>query len=118
MGKNPSRKPVLSASQITLPPTPQVRLPATMPRFASSLLTVLAMTASASAAERPLSFVGDVLPRLAKAGCAAGTCHAKPEGQNNFKLSVLAYDPQHDYDEIVKDGRGRRVFEEVERRQR
>jgi len=56
------------------------------------------------------SFVHDVLPALAKAGCMAGSCHAKPEGQNGFKLSVFSYDPQSDYAEIVKDGRGRRVF--------
>lgn len=39
----------------------------------------------------------------------AGSCHAKPEGQNGFKLSVFSYDPLTDFAEIVKDGRGRRV---------
>src|SRR5687768_7737358 len=34
-----------------------------------------------------VSFVRDVLPVLSKAGCNAGGCHAKPEGQNGFKLS-------------------------------
>jgi hypothetical protein len=58
----------------------------------------------------PLSFTRDVLPVLARAGCAAGACHAKAEGQNGFKLSVFSYDPKHDYAEIVKDARGRRVF--------
>jgi len=58
----------------------------------------------------PVSFVNDVLPILSKAGCNAGQCHAKPEGQNGFKLSVFAYDPKSDYREIVKDARGRRVF--------
>jgi hypothetical protein len=57
-----------------------------------------------------LSFVTDVLPILSKAGCNAGKCHAKPEGQNGFKLSVFAYDPKSDYNEIVKDARSRRVF--------
>jgi mono/diheme cytochrome c family protein len=56
------------------------------------------------------SFVRDVLPALAKAGCMAGSCHAKPEGQNGFKLSVFSYDPASDYAEIVKESRGRRVF--------
>jgi hypothetical protein len=54
--------------------------------------------------------VGDVLPVLAKAGCTAGSCHAKADGQNGFKLSVFSYDPRADYSEIVKDGRARRVF--------
>jgi WD40 repeat protein len=56
------------------------------------------------------SFVRDVLPVMAKAGCMAGACHAKAEGQNGFKLSVFSFDPKADYHEIVKDARGRRVF--------
>ena len=80
------------------------------PRPIPFILAAALVFTQAQAEERPLSFVGDVLPHMTKAGCASGTCHAKPEGQNNFRLSVFAYDPQHDYDEIVKDGRGRRVF--------
>ncbi len=56
------------------------------------------------------SFVQDVLPVLAKAGCSAGGCHAKADGQNGFKLSVFSYDPRADHTEIVKEARGRRVF--------
>jgi mono/diheme cytochrome c family protein len=56
------------------------------------------------------SFVRDILPAMAKAGCMAGSCHAKAEGQNGFKLSVFSYDPAADYAEILKEGRGRRVF--------
>jgi len=62
-----------------------------------------------AATEAP-SFVRDVLPVLSKAGCNAGACHAKPEGQNGFHLTVFSYDPKSDYDGIVKDARGRRVF--------
>jgi WD40 repeat protein len=57
-----------------------------------------------------ISFVRDVLPVMAKAGCMGGSCHAKPEGQNGFKLSVFSYDPKSDYREIVKESRGRRIF--------
>jgi WD40 repeat protein len=56
------------------------------------------------------SFVRDVLPVLAKAGCSAGSCHAKAEGQNGFHLSVFSYDPRADHAEIVKDARGRRIL--------
>ncbi|HVK58229.1 MAG TPA: DUF1549 domain-containing protein, partial [Candidatus Kapabacteria bacterium] len=56
------------------------------------------------------SFVRDVLPLMAKAGCMAGACHAKAEGQNGFKLSVFSFDPKGDHAEIVKEARGRRVF--------
>jgi len=64
----------------------------------------------AEAAPAPASFVRDVLPALSRAGCNAGACHAKPEGQNGFKLSVFSYDPKSDYHEIVMKARGRRVF--------
>ncbi|HEY2951590.1 MAG TPA: DUF1549 domain-containing protein, partial [Verrucomicrobiae bacterium] len=60
--------------------------------------------------KRTLSFINDVLPVLSKAGCNAGSCHAKADGQNGFKLSVFAYDPQSDCKHIVKADRGRRVF--------
>ena len=58
----------------------------------------------------PPSFVRDVLPVLSKAGCNAGSCHAKAEGQHGFKLSVFSYDPKSDYKEIVREDRGRRIF--------
>ena len=60
--------------------------------------------------DQRLSFVGDVLPVLARAGCAGGSCHAKPKGQNGFSLSVFSFNPAADFKEIVKDERGRRVF--------
>ena len=56
------------------------------------------------------TFTRDVLPVLNKAGCSAGACHAKPDGQNGFNLTVFSYDPKVDYHEIVKEARGRRVF--------
>jgi WD40 repeat protein len=65
---------------------------------------------SAPSENQNISFVRDVLPVMAKAGCMAGSCHAKPEGQNGFKLSVFSYDPKSDYREIVKESRGRRIF--------
>jgi len=68
------------------------------------------VTVEPSPASKPLSFINDVLPVFSKAGCNAGSCHAKPDGQNGFKLSVFAYDPKSDYQHIVKDDRGRRIF--------
>ena len=62
-----------------------------------------------AATEKVPSFLHDVLPALARAGCMAGSCHAKPEGQNGFKLSVFSYDPRSDYAQIVKAVRGRRI---------
>ena len=70
----------------------------------------ITVSVKARQADEPLSFVKDVLPILSKSGCNAGSCHAKPDGQNGFKLSVFTYDPKSDWREIVQDARGRRVF--------
>jgi hypothetical protein len=58
----------------------------------------------------PVSFRREITAMLSKAGCNAGGCHGKAEGQNGFKLSVFGYDPQFDHQAIVSQGRGRRVF--------
>ena len=77
---------------------------------AASQVVAIDVVVAAAAKDHRLSFVGDVLPVLAKAGCAGGSCHAKPQGQNGFSLSVFSFDPKSDYREVVKDQRGRRVF--------
>ena len=59
---------------------------------------------------RPVHFVGEVVPILSKYGCNAGGCHGKSGGQNGFRLSLLGFDPKSDYESLVKEGRGRRVF--------
>ncbi len=60
---------------------------------------------------QPVSFVNDVVPVLTKSGCNAGVCHAKaPNGQNGFQLSLLGFEPLEDYEHLVKEGRGRRLF--------
>ncbi|MCA9077790.1 MAG: DUF1553 domain-containing protein [Planctomycetaceae bacterium] len=55
-------------------------------------------------------FDTDVAPILSRHGCNSSPCHGKAEGQNGFKLSVFGFDPPADYEAIVMDGRGRRVF--------
>ena len=57
----------------------------------------------------PVTFERDVEPILTRAGCNAGACHGKSRGQNGFALSLLGFDPSHDYEAIVKDAGGRRV---------
>ncbi|MDA1229199.1 MAG: DUF1549 domain-containing protein, partial [Planctomycetota bacterium] len=60
---------------------------------------------------RAVSFVNDVMPVFTKAGCNAGVCHAKAGGgQNGFQLSLLGFEVQEDYEHLVKEGRGRRLF--------
>ena len=70
----------------------------------------VAVEVSHFASPMPVSFRRDVVPILSKAGCNAGGCHGKAEGQNGFKLSVFGYDPVADYQAMVMEGRGRRVF--------
>jgi hypothetical protein len=59
---------------------------------------------------RPLHFANDIEPLLTRHGCNAGGCHGKASGQNGFKLSLLAFDPKFDWDAIVTEARGRRIF--------
>jgi hypothetical protein len=85
-----------------------------MPKNAPLILWMIAMFTGVSfAAEssQPLSFVRDIQPILTKTGCNAGACHAKAiTGQRGFRLSVLGFEPEEDYEAIVKQGKGRRVF--------
>lgn len=75
------------------------------------MLVLFAGTSFAAESSRPLSFVNDIQPILTKAGCNAGVCHAKAiTGQRGFRLSVLGFEPEEDYEAIVKQGKGRRVF--------
>lgn len=74
------------------------------------IIFLATLTARASAAERPVSFINDVVPILTKAGCNAGVCHAKAGGgQNGFQLSLLGFEPDEDFEHLVKEGRGRRL---------
>ena len=83
--------------------------------FASLVFLRLSTGVSLAAAEagggRAFSFVNDVEPILTKASCNSGGCHAKAgNGQNGFRLSLFGFEPQEDFEHIVKEGRGRRVF--------
>src|SRR5262245_62484988 len=75
------------------------------------ILTTLCLTAVlARAEERPLNFTNDIVPIFTKAGCNAGGCHGKASGQNGFRLSLLGFEPAEDYEHLVKEARGRRLF--------
>lgn len=74
------------------------------------LLFLAAAPAFAADAPRPLNFANDIAPILTKGGCNSGGCHGKAGGQNGFKLSLLGFEPQEDYEHIVKEARGRRIF--------
>lgn len=77
----------------------------------ASVVLLAALTVRpASAEDRPVSFVNDVMPILTKSGCNVGACHAKAGGgQNGFQLSLLGFEPRDDYEHLVKEAKGRRV---------
>jgi hypothetical protein len=58
----------------------------------------------------------DLIPIFTAGGCNAGACHGKQRGQNGFQLSLLGFDAESDYNAVVKDARGRRVFPAVAER--
>jgi hypothetical protein len=64
----------------------------------------------AAPAQTPkLSFVKDIVPIFTKSGCANSNCHGSIRGQAGFKLSLFGYEPDLDYDAIVKAHDGRRI---------
>ncbi len=58
----------------------------------------------------PINFGNQVVPIFTKLGCNSGGCHGKASGQNGFKISLLGFEPEVDYNALVKEGRGRRLF--------
>jgi len=57
-----------------------------------------------------VSFANQIVPIFTKAGCNGGGCHGKASGQNGFRLSLLGFEPEEDYEHLVKEARGRRLF--------
>ncbi|MBC8291350.1 MAG: DUF1553 domain-containing protein [Planctomycetes bacterium] len=60
--------------------------------------------------ERAISFPNEVIPQLTRAGCNSGACHGTPSGKNNFRLSLLGFEPLRDHEFLTKESRGRRTF--------
>lgn len=58
----------------------------------------------------PVNFPNEVVPIFTKYGCNSGGCHGKSGGQNGFRLSLLGFEPPEDFEFLVKEGRGRRLF--------
>ena len=71
---------------------------------------LVSCTVEGSNRPRLYNFANDIEPLLSKFGCNSSGCHGKAEGQNGFKLSVFGFDPPADYQALVMQDRGRRVF--------
>ncbi len=63
----------------------------------------------AAASPSAVYFGTEVVPILTKLGCNGGGCHGKATGQNGFRLSLFGFEPEFDYEAIVKESRGRRL---------
>lgn len=62
------------------------------------------------ATPHPINFTNQIVPIFTKLGCNGGGCHGKASGQNGFKLSLLGFYPDEDYEYLVRETRGRRLF--------
>lgn len=60
--------------------------------------------------EPRVNFPNQVVPIFTKYGCNGGGCHGKLAGQNGFRLSLLGFEPKEDYEHLVLESRGRRLF--------
>src|SRR3989449_9189359 len=69
---------------------------------------VLLMLSAQVVCSAEVSFRGDVMAVLSKAGCNAGTCHGNKNGKGGFKLSLRGQDPDLDYLALTRDLFGRR----------
>lgn len=78
-------------------------------RLKSMPPVVFAAQVSSFKKQRPVSFYNDVIPQLTRSGCNSGACHGTPAGKNNFRLSLLGYEPRNDFEFITKESQGRRV---------
>ena len=84
---------------------------------AATMLAAILVSSTSSAADpvstessnRPVYFGTEVVPILTKLGCNGGGCHGKATGQNGFRLSLFGFEPEFDYEAIVKESRGRRL---------
>lgn len=60
--------------------------------------------------DRSINFANEIVPVFTKTGCNGGGCHGKSSGQNGFRLSLLGFEPTEDYEHLVMESRGRRLF--------
>jgi hypothetical protein len=57
-----------------------------------------------------INFPNQITPIFTKLSCNSGGCHGKSGGQNGFRLSLLGFEPGDDYEYLVKESMGRRLF--------
>jgi hypothetical protein len=79
-------------------------------KHTSGLSTSLQISVTDFEVERPINFANKIVPIFTKTGCNGGGCHGKSSGQNGFRLSLLGFEPTEDFEHLVLESRGRRLF--------
>jgi hypothetical protein len=74
--------------------------------------TVVRVRVAGWGSDTPLNFERHIQPILTRYGCNNGSCHGKAGGQNGFALSLLGFEARDDYQRLISEGRGRRIFPE------
>jgi hypothetical protein len=69
----------------------------------------VAVTVDGADREQPINFTNEIVPIFSKLGCNSGACHGKSTGQNGFRLSLLGFEPQIDFEALTRESRGRRI---------
>ena len=69
----------------------------------------VAVTVSGVEEQPAISFDTHIRPIISRLGCNAGACHASQFGKGGFVLSVVGFDPDMDYNSMVRDRQQRRV---------
>jgi hypothetical protein len=90
--------------------TPLTDGTATVTAVSGDAKATATISVSGSSAWRTANFTHEIVPLFTKYGCNGGGCHGKSEGQNGFKLSLLGFEPGEDYEHLVFESRGRRLF--------
>jgi hypothetical protein len=60
--------------------------------------TTVAVHVEGVANQIQINFKNQIVPIFTKLGCNSGGCHGKASGQNGFKLSLLGFYPDEDFE--------------------
>jgi hypothetical protein len=83
---------------------------ATITAKAGGIASTMSVTVENFRQQTSINFPNQIVPIFTKTGCNGGGCHGKSGGQNGFRLSLLGFEPAEDYEHLVKEARGRRLF--------
>ena len=78
--------------------------------FQNATPATATITVQQASTPQPINFANEIVPLFTRHGCNGGGCHGKSGGQNDFKLSLLGYEPWNDFEYLKNESRGRRVF--------